>query len=155
MDGHDYDYDMDYDHDYDMDDYDYDYDMDYDHYDKDGHDHDDWSTDEYDYDYDYEWDDDNTDWFGNDTCPEACNVEDCSVGVMCIVTTCLNTCTSEISCAQDYLVSWSSDWETVDCMQGVQNVTQNCESYCEYEDCSAERGGQTCWVETCDDGCGV
>jgi len=29
-----------------------------------------------------------------------------------------------------------------------------CEEYCEYDDCSEERG-ITCWVETCDDGCGV
>jgi len=74
----------------------------------------------------YEWDDDmslaDTDWFGamvNDTCPDDCNVQDCAAGVMCILTECTNNCTNETSCAQDYLMTWSSDWETVDCMQGV------------------------------------
>lgn len=44
-------------------------------------------------------------------------------------------------------------WHTVDCANGTLQKDDFCEMICDYEDCSAERGG-TCWREICDDGCG-
>jgi len=122
---------------------------------------------DYDYenmDYDYESEDvnydnlENTDWFGdivNPDCQPECQVDECSSGEACIVTSCWNPCTKETTCQQDYLQSWEMEWQEFDCSNGVIDIQPNCVEECTYEDCSAENNGETCWVEECSDNCDI
>lgn len=93
------------------------------------------------------------DWIGDiQKCNAQCNISWCDGGDFCTVMHCLDPCTGMKSCMQEYLGS-GGEWTTLNCTDGVQEVIETCEWFCEYESC-AESDDEVCWFQTCDDGCG-
>lgn len=73
---------------------------------------------------------------------------------MCIITWFTDPCTGEKWCQQDVTYDFI-EWDTFDCTEGIADASENCEYYCEYEDCGEDHStDEACWVEVCDDGCG-
>merc|ERR1719424_1263203 len=91
---------------------------------------------DYAYDYNSTYDYNSADSYA---CAPECTFDFCESGDYCTVTTCVDPCTNATTCTQDYF-NQDGEWVDVDCSEGIVVVERVCEEYCEYDDCSEERG---------------